>query len=131
MEHPMLSTRPYLIRAFYEWIVDSGLTPFVVIDVTKPFVEVPSGYAEDDKIVLNVSEEAVKNLILGDQYIEFEASFSGQPLQITAPVVAVMAIYAKENGKGMVFSDEEEGEGAPPPPPRRSPNTKPKLKIVK
>jgi stringent starvation protein B len=131
----MTSTKPYLIRAFYQWIVDNQLTPFIVIDIAKPHVQVPESYAEEGKIVLNISHEATKDLELGNHYIEFEASFSGEVYQILSPVSAVIAVYAKENGKGMVFHEENElgdGDGEPPPPPpRQIKRKKPALRIVK
>jgi stringent starvation protein B len=111
----MTSTRPYLLRAFYDWIVDNGCTPHIVVNAILPDVEVPLEYVESGQIVLNVSLSAVQGLILGDQSIEFKARFSGVVRHVYIPIRAVLAVYAKENGRGMVFSEEEEGEGAPPP----------------
>lgn len=127
----MTSTRPYLIRAFYEWIVDNNLTPYVLINATMEGVEIPTQFVEDGKIVLNVTPEAIQELRITNQIIEFEASFGGVPQHIFAPIKAVEAIYAHENGRGMVFGEEEEEDDTPPPPPRSSKSGKPKLTVVK
>ena len=105
----MTSTRPYLIRAFYEWIVDNDCTPHIVVNAEFPDVQVPDEYVKDGQIVLNIAMSAVQELNLHNDCVEFSARFSGVPKFIYVPVGAVMAIYAKENGRGMVFS-EEEGE---------------------
>lgn len=108
----MTSTRPYLIRAFFDWIVDNHFTPYVVIDTTKPGVNVPSQHVENDQIVLNISPTATSHLSLGNDVISFRASFSGVLRVVEAPVTAVIAIYARENGRGMIFSeDHDEGGG--------------------
>lgn len=135
----MNSTRPYLIRAFYEWIIDNQLTPYVLVNTDVPEVDVPQQYIEDGKIILNISPAAVQDLHISNYWIEFDASFSGQPMQVTVPIKAVLAIYARENGRGMIFDQEErgeEGEGTivATPPPRRATKKgprKPKLTIVK
>lgn len=111
----MISTRPYLIRAFYEWIVDNGCTPHIVVNAELPQVEVPQEFVESGQIVLNISMPAVKNLTLNNEAVSFQARFSGVAHDIFVPVAAVMAIYARENGRGMVFSDEEEDTESPPP----------------
>jgi len=114
----MTTTRPYLIRAFYEWIVDNHCTPYIAVDATLPHTEVPKEYVDNGKIILNVSMTAVRNLELHNDYIAFSAQFGGRSRDIYVPIIAVIAIYAKENGKGMVFTEEEEssdGRGDPPP----------------
>lgn len=111
----MTSTRPYLIRAFYDWIIDNNCTPHIVVNVKSLGVEVPQEYAEGGQIVLNIAVTAVQALHLGDQAIEFQARFGGQVRKVYAPITSILAIYAKENGRGMVFA-EEEGEDFPPPP---------------
>ncbi len=128
----MTSTRPYLIRAFYDWIIDNKCTPYIVIDASKPGAEVPQEYVDDGKIVLNISQLAVRDLSITNHLVEFNAKFSGVPMQVYAPVTAVVAIYAHENGRGMVFSEEDDGDDndAPPPPPQRG-KGKPKLTVVK
>jgi stringent starvation protein B len=103
----MTSTRPYLIRAFYEWIVDNNATPYIVVNAGADYVEVPKEYVEGGQIVLNISMMAVQGLILGPQAVEFQARFGGRAQKIYIPCYAIMAIYAKENGRGMVFAEEE------------------------
>lgn len=110
----MTSTRPYLIRAFYDWIVDNDCTPHIVVNATPPDVIIPQEYVENGQIVLNIAISAVSGLLLGDHAIEFQARFGGKIRKIYAPVTAILAIYAKENGRGMVFA-EEESDGTPPP----------------
>jgi stringent starvation protein B len=129
----MTPLKPYLIRSIYEWIVDNDLTPHLLVDATHPAALVPVAFVEDGKIVLNIRPAAVQNLYLGDEDIEFNARFSGRPLQVIAPVAAVLAIYAKENGRGMVFDsrDEEDGDNNTPPPPTKPPVKRPQLRIVK
>ena len=108
----MTPTRPYLIRAFYEWIVDNKCTPHLVVNTDNDYVEVPEDYIENDQIVLNISMSAVQSLALDNDAISFEARFNGIVHSIYVPVKAVMAIYAKENGRGMVFS-QDDGELPP------------------
>lgn len=130
----MNSNRPYLLRGLYEWIVDNKLTPYVLVDASFPKVEVPEQYVEDGKIILNISANAVHDLLISNQLVEFDASFNGAPYQISVPIKAVLAIYARENGRGMVFQEDEEGEAEnqpPVPPSRSSRSRKPKLTVVK
>jgi len=107
----MIPTRPYLIRAFYEWIVDNQLTPYILVDVEDPDVDVPQAFIEDGKIVLNICDTAANKLRMGNQVLTFDAKFSGEEQSIVAPVKNILAIYAKENGRGMVFSPEDEDWG--------------------
>lgn len=130
----MISTRPYLIRAFYEWITDNSLTPYILVNAEMDSIIVPKQCIEEGKIILNISAKAVKELQITNQVIEFEASFSGQVEDIYVPIKAVEAIYARENGRGMVFTQEEEGgdgDDAPLPPPRNAKIGKPKLTVIK
>lgn len=131
----MISNRSYLLRAFYDWITDNKLTPYILLDAEIPHVEVPKQYVKDGKITLNISIDAILDLKIDNKAIQFEASFNGQSTLVYAPIKAVLAIYARENGQGMVFSEEEssqgdDGDGTPPPPPRVRPGG-PKLSIVK
>jgi stringent starvation protein B len=96
------STRPYLIRALYEWCTDNGFTPFVAVLVDDT-VRVPNEYVKDGEIVLNVSFDATSSLKLGNDYIEFKGRFGGVARDILVPVDRVLAIYARENGQGMAF----------------------------
>jgi stringent starvation protein B len=108
----MNSTRPYLIRAFYEWIVDSDCTPHIVVNAEVRDVLVPRDFVEGGQIVLNIAMPAVQDLSLNNDSVSFKARFSGVPHDVFIPVNAVMAIYARENGRGMVFSEDDE---VPPP----------------
>ncbi|MGG1956135.1 ClpXP protease specificity-enhancing factor [Enterobacter cloacae] len=107
MEMSQLSPRrPYLLRAFYEWLLDNQLTPHLVVDVTLPGVLVPMEYARDGQIVLNISPRAVGNLELANDEVRFNARFGGVPRQVSVPLAAVLAIYARENGAGTMFEPE-------------------------
>ncbi len=108
-----LSRRPYLLRAMHEWMGDAGLTPHVIIDASRTGVQVPSAYIKDGKIVLNVSLNATQRLSLDNDSIEFDARFSGIVHHVRVPMAAVLGIYARETGEGMVFND---GEPDGPPP---------------
>ncbi len=132
----MISLKPYLIRAIYDWIIDNNFTPYLLVNAEAEGVIVPRQYVQDGKIVLNLRPQAVHGLSLGNQGIMFNARFGGKPMQVDVPLRAVLAIYAQENGKGMIF-DEEEGEDDTPPPPTEAapkepaPKKRPALKVVK
>jgi len=107
MEMSQLSPRrPYLLRAFYEWLLDNQLTPHLVVDITLPGVQVPLEYARDGQIVLNIAPRAVGNLELTNDEVRFNARFGGVPRQVYVPLAAVLAIYARENGAGTMFEPE-------------------------
>ena len=130
----MTSTRPYLIRALYEWIEDNGLTPHILVDATAPGVIVPKQHVREGQIVLNINQAAVRDLRLGNDWIEFSARFGGVARAVQIPVPAVQAIYARENGQGMAFGDDkgsDEPPDAPPEKPAARAARKPVLKIVK
>lgn len=129
----MTSNKPYLIRAFYDWIVDNELTPYLLVDAFYHGVIVPQQHVNNGQIVLNISPAACRGLILENDRIVFSARFSGQIEQIFIPPMAVLEIYVKENGRGISFPPEEEPPSPPPetvnkpsPPPRG----KPALKLV-
>mgnify|MGYP002735920683 CR=1 FL=1 len=103
----MNSSKPYLIRALYEWIVDNDCTPYVLVAIDMPGVQVPDGYGENGQLVLNLAPHAIQNLLMNNEVICFEARFSGVPHRLVLPIYAVMAIYAQENGQGMFFELEE------------------------
>jgi stringent starvation protein B len=126
----MSSTRPYLLRALYEWIVDNDLTPHLIVDAVRPDVDVPQQFAQDGRIVLNIGPSATQGLELGNDWVAFSARFGGAPRQVGFPPTAVLAIYARENGRGMAFGEEPEGEGEPPPDDT-PPESGPKLRVVK
>jgi stringent starvation protein B len=102
------STRPYLIRALYDWCSENGFTPYVAVKVDNS-VQVPREYVQGGEIVLNVSMDATSSLKLGNDFIEFKARFGGKPREIMVPIHRVMAIYARENGQGMAFPVSDEG----------------------
>ena len=104
----MLSNRPYLIRAFYQWIIDSQCNPILVIDANNPRCKIPQDYVEGGEIVFNISPTAIRDLKITNELIEFKASFSGVIHIVSAPIKAVLAIYAEENGEGIFFDAEEE-----------------------
>lgn len=107
MDLPQLTPRrPYLLRAFYEWLLDNQLTPHLVVDVTLQDVQVPMEYARDGQIVLNIAPRAVGNLELANDEVRFNARFGGVPRQVSVPLAAVLAIYARENGAGTMFEPE-------------------------
>lgn len=126
----MTSLKPYLIRSIYEWIIDNDLTPHLLVDAENSRAILPQQFIEDGKIVLNIRPQAVQGLTLGNEEIEFNARFNGKPMHIVTPIEAVMAIYAKENGKGMIF-DQEDEEPTITPPPENKPPSKPTLRVVK
>jgi len=139
----MTSSRPYLIRAFNEWILDNDCTPYIVVDAGVQGVQVPAEHVANGQIVLNISPGAVRGLVIGNNALEFSARFGGVPMQVFIPLQAVMAIYAKENGEGMVFGSEPgtpEPSGPGPGRGNRSrsagqgeerPSGRPTLKVVK
>lgn len=134
----MTSSRPYLIRALYQWIVDNGLTPYLMVDAREDDVQVPRDFVEGGRIILNVAPMAVNGLTLGNEEVSFSARFSGQPMSVVIPVKRVLAIYTKENGQGMMFGEEEDGDEPPPGADgdggaggKSERSGKPRLKVVK
>ena len=103
----MMPRRPYLLRAFYEWIVDNELTPHLVVDATMNGVRVPEDFVQDGQIVLNVAPHSVGNLEMGNEAVTFNARFGGRPHSLILPLYAIQAIYARENGAGTMFEPEE------------------------
>lgn len=107
----MTSSRPYFVRALYEWIADNSLTPYLVVQARAEGVEVPQQYVnKEGQIVLNIASRAVMNLQLGNDAVTFNARFGGIPTDIFVPCHAILGIYARENGQGMMFEPE-----SPPP----------------
>ncbi|HVO45522.1 MAG TPA: ClpXP protease specificity-enhancing factor [Steroidobacteraceae bacterium] len=129
--------RPYLLRAMHQWMCDCGHTPHVIVDAERAGSEVPRAYVKEGKIVLNLSPSATQRLKLGNEEIEFDARFAGVVHHVCFPVAAVMGIYARETGEGMVFSEQDLG----PEPPNRPTSAeegsnggggrRPQLKVVK
>lgn len=136
----MTSSRPYLVKALYDWIVDNGQTPYLLVDARREGVSAPTGLADPSgRLILNVSPRAVRALDLGLAEITFEARFSGTAWFVVLPVSAVLAIYAKENGHGMMFGDDDTPQ--PPDPGEDADSTdrgervetvrRPTLRVVK
>lgn len=135
----MLSSRPYLVRAVNEWIVDSGLTPQLLVDAEQPGLDVPESSIQDGRVVLNISPSAVRDLLIDSEMLTFVARFGGVSRAVTVPIGAVEAVYARENGRGMMFPVDEEdddgpsGQGATDSEDGEKPDRKsrPNLKVVK
>lgn len=141
----MTSNRPYLLQAFYDWIVDNDCTPYLVVDAHVEGVTVPQSYVADGQIVLNIAPRAVTAFHMDRQWIAFNTRFGGVPTDIQVPVEAVVGIYARENGQGMVFQPEPRDptppEGGKPkrdkplgsgdPVPIKRGAKRPSLKVIK
>ena len=129
------SQRPYLLRAMHEWMTDNDLTPHIVVDAENGPATLPDEHVEDGKIILNVSYAATRNLELGNTTVCFEARFGGVSRSVEVPVAAVLGIYARETGQGMVFSADgerpEPPEGGDQPPRDDRPSGPPVLRVVK
>lgn len=129
-----ISTKPYLIRALYEWCVDSGFTPQLLVAVDDK-TRVPAGFVKDGQIVLNISAGATRNLTIDNDWIQFSARFGGVSHEIAVPIERVAAIFARENGQGLHFEPVETGSLATAPSPGDEPPSPPKgrpsLKVVK
>jgi stringent starvation protein B len=121
----MTSNRPYLVRGLFDWIVDNDCTPYLIISATVPGVDVPGEYVEDDKIVVNISTTAVRDLEIANEGLSFDGRFAGRSHLIRAPIGAILAIYAKETGQGMAFEADNDDQ----PPPEDVPGSH--LKVVK
>jgi stringent starvation protein B len=123
----MTPLKLYLVRAVYDWAVENGLTPHLIVDAGQAGVRVPSASVQEGKIVLNIAPRAVQAFALDDQSVRFSARFGGKPFNIECPIVAVRAIYARENGQGVAFPETEEPaapdpqSGTPTPVPRKGP----------
>lgn len=130
----MTPSKPYVIRAIYDWIVDNNCTPHLLVDAEAEGVEVPQDYVTDGQIVLNVSPSAVVNLQLSNDSVSFSGRFGGVPVDITVPLDGVIGIYARENGQGMIFDEESDLDFDPEPPetdPTPTPSDRPSLRLVK
>jgi stringent starvation protein B len=130
----MTSSKPYLIRAIYKWIVDNNLTPYIAVDTSVPGVMVPKEHIQDESITLDISVTATSNLIIGNNSLEFKARFGGISRNVYIPISAIMIIYAQENDQGMEFPPEEFEEFAEELPEKEyaatPPKNKPKLTLV-
>jgi stringent starvation protein B len=119
----------------HEWMLDNGFTPHLVVDAKRDGVRVPDGHVKDGKIVLNVSPTATRGLSLGNDAVTFEARFGGVSQQLVIPVAAVLGIYARETGQGMIFGEDDAPaappEGDEPSPPPAGGSKRAKLKVIK
>ena len=130
----MAALRTHLVGAVYQWAVESGFSPFILVDAARPGVQVPPGRVEDGRITLNVDPRAVRNFAIQDEMLSFQARFGGQPFLVSLPIMAVLAIYARENGRGLSFEGEDEPEPptpATPPTEGAAPRKAPALRRVK
>lgn len=132
----MTPSKPYLIRALYDWIVDNGCTPHLLVETKDSRVRVPTQYVKDDSIVLNIAPGAVRDLVLGNDTISFNARFGGIAHEVNFPVGSARMIYARENGQGMSLPEEQGGEApdpgkGPTPSPTPTGGGRPKLRRVK
>jgi len=137
----MTSNRPYRLRAMYEWIADNGMTPYILVDANAPGVKVPKSSIKDGRVVLNVAARAVAQLELGTDRVRFMARFAGVSQVVEAPISAVLAIYAQENGQGMMFPTEDQVAAQPSlpadtpsasvAPAEPAPKKGPHLRVVK
>lgn len=136
---PVTSRRPYLLRAMHEWITDNSQTPHIVVDVSIEGVKVPPQHVKDGRIILNISLSAAQGLNLGNESLSFRARFGGVSQDIVVPIAAIVGIYARESGQGMIFGDNDGPVGTtepptPSPPPASPPPAAPRkshLKVVK
>ena len=133
MSGDMTSNRPYLLRALYEWIGDNGMTPHILVDASAEGVDVPDQAVQKGKVILNIDRAAVRDLEMGNEWLGFSARFAGKQYIVSVPVEAVLAIYAKENGQGMMFAQDD--DSLPPTDPDDDPDgpsdKRPHLKLVK
>jgi stringent starvation protein B len=137
----MTSSRPYIIRALYEWILENACTPYILVNAYGQGVQVPQEHVKDGQIILNIAPAAVHGLLIRDDALEFNGRFAGIPTPVYVPIGAVMGIYARENGQGMVFDPEKPQPPSPRTPsavvdsraakPAKSKPTKPSLRVVK
>ncbi len=133
MAGEMTSNRPYLLRALYDWISDNRMTPHILVDAAIEGVDVPEQAVQKGKVILNIDRAAVRDLELANDWLTFSARFSGRRYEVRVPVEAVLAIYAKENGQGMMFAQDD--ESPPPTDPDGGPDEngpkRPHLTLVK
>jgi stringent starvation protein B len=138
----MTTHRPYLVRALNEWILDNNCTPYILVNAYADGVEVPQNFVKDGQIVLNISPVAVQGLVMNNEGLEFSGRFGGIPTRVYVPIDAVMGIYARENGQGMIFEYQNEPPPTTPAPiegggsdaapaAKPKPKGKPSLKVVK
>jgi stringent starvation protein B len=126
----MTSSKPYLLRALYAWILDNGMTPHLIVDAATADADVPASSIQDGRLVLNVSPTATRNLDLGNEAVSFQARFAGASRDLWLPMASVLAIYARENGHGMMFAEETGDTPREPDDPPDKPGP-PRLRVIK
>lgn len=128
----MIPTKPYLIRAIRDWARDNHFTPQILVDASMEGVRVPRSYVSDGQIVLNIADQAVETLDMGNELLSFAARFNGTPHEVDVPIESVLAIFARENGQGIFF---KEPDGSPDPGGKEGKESekpaRPNLKVVK
>jgi stringent starvation protein B len=131
----MTPSKPYLIRGLYEWLQDNQVTPYILVDTSSDDVLIPKGIATDGKVVLNLSPSAIQNLEMTNDHVSFSARFNGVAQEIYCPIASILAIYARENGEGMMFNQESENatesDGADKDAGRPKKTGRPGLKVIK
>ncbi|MES2719825.1 MAG: ClpXP protease specificity-enhancing factor [Pseudomonadota bacterium] len=133
----MKGTRPYLVRAINEWIIDQGWTPHLLVNAFWPGAQVPEAFVEDGRIVLNINPSAVRELLLNNTEVSFSARFAGVPHWVQVPIGAILGIYARENGEGLFFEEDEYSPDTPgedamvPAAPSAAKKARPSLRVVK
>lgn len=127
----MTPNRPYLLRALYDWISDNDMTPHILVDADHEGVDVPEQAVQKGKVILNIDRAAVNQLELGNDMVSFNARFSGHRYGVTVPVDAVLAIYSKENGQGMMFAQDDEPDPGDGPDDEKPRMKRPHLRVVK
>jgi len=130
----MTQSRPYLLRGIYDWLIDNEQTPYLLVDAEAEGVNVPLEHVQDGKIILNISLTATRDLELSNDGVSFNARFGGKPMIVNVPIMAALALYSKENGRGMMFPEETTDDDPLSPDPTQDkddPSQKPHLTLVK
>jgi stringent starvation protein B len=133
----MTTHRPYMLRALNEWIIDNGCTPYILVNALFPGVQVPLEYVKDGQIVLNISPLAVRALSMNNKAVQFQGRFGGMPTDVYIPCSAILGIYAKENGQGMIFETDDpipeppSGDGEASQLANKPRSRRPSLRVVK
>ena len=127
----MTSSKPYLLRALYEWILDNDTTPYILVDATYDGIVIPPGIANDGKVVLNLAPQAIKDLDITNEHVAFSTRFSGVAEDIYCPMASLLAIYARENGEGMMFPAEDNGDSTDSNSEAEDKPKGPTLKVIK
>jgi len=132
----MTPSRPYLLRGIYDWLIDNEQTPYLLVDADAEEVVVPREHVQDGKIILNISLSATRDLELTNNGVSFNARFGGKPMKVNVPIAAALALYSKENGRGMMFPEEGSDDDPQSPDPGKDPDKndlpqKPRLTLVK